>query len=217
MKVRCSYCKAQFTFEPGARGQCPQCGRVALLRSAKKPKFRRSDRQEDSTSTRPALVGMFFAGLGPVRRVVLAIGIVASVFGLVSLRTPSLGTGTTAAPGKTKHDRALRELQAIDIGICRFTSDCGHSPTEEEGLLSLLNNPGYFGWKGPYVVPFLRPDPWDHWYAYHVTDSNTWTVSSWGPDGIDGTADDVKLEDPRDAIDRGGVTPAPTQSPQTNY
>lgn len=188
--------------EPGTRVECPSCHRVALLRQANKPPTRRVDR-EKSGPRLPPLASVFFTGLGPVRRIVFAVGMVAALIGLTSLQPKDIVSAPGIPPGKSKLDKATREVNVLQIALTHFTSDCKRAPTDDEGLNALLDNPGLFGWKAPYVT-LLRPDPWGHWFVYHSTGSNSWAVLSVGPDGKEGTADDVKPGQ----TDGGSIGPA---------
>jgi general secretion pathway protein G len=85
-------------------------------------------------------------------------------------------------------------------------------PSSTEGLLALAQAPAgnanSASWGGPYVDTIALNDPWGHPYQYAypstrgaatgtTTDTGAVTVAkpydlwSWGPDGIDGTADDI--------------------------
>lgn len=176
--------------EPETRGECPACHRVALLRHARKRVTRRADRQASGRSI-PPLASAFFTALGPARRVIIAVGVVVSVLGLLSLKSSSFIPTQSAPTGRSNVDVASRELAVLQTALTQFTADCGRAPTDEEGLLALLNNPGLFGWKASYVT-LLRPDPWGHWYVYRRSATNQWELLSLGPDGIEGTADDLR-------------------------
>jgi Type II secretion system (T2SS), protein G len=63
-------------------------------------------------------------------------------------------------------DHANRNALLTTVAIFRL--DCGRFPTEQEGLMALLVNPGLDGWKGPYLE--------SHWvglighFAYRLRD-----------------------------------------------
>lgn len=73
----------------------------------------------------------------------------------------------------------------------------GRFPTTEEGLKALIQAPASAGerWKGPYFDPPKLPnDPWGSPYQYRypgTKNTSGYDVYSFGPDGQDGTADDI--------------------------
>ncbi len=85
--------------------------------------------------------------------------------------------------------RAEKELRALRIAVERFRIDCGRYPTEEEGLESLVINPGITNWDG-YYVTIIHPDPWNTPYFYAPT-SNSVTLYSVGSDKRSKTSDDL--------------------------
>jgi general secretion pathway protein G len=62
----------------------------------------------------------------------------------------------------------------------------GFPPAALEELAPRLDNPGWIK-DGKFV------DAWEHPIGYRV-DGKNFTVWSWGPDGVSGTADDLKFE-----------------------
>lgn len=52
---------------------------------------------------------------------------------------------------RAKEDATLAELDAIKTGLKEFFADTGRFPTEGEGLVALVSDPGVSGWAGPYV------------------------------------------------------------------
>lgn len=190
MKVRCAYCKAEFELEPGVRGHCPACQRIAFIRPPRKHTTRR-DRQVDPPRPSAAVAAAFFSSLGYARRIVMFIGIIAAVYGLTYIKKTRVDAEIAIPPGKSDEDKARRELAAINIAIARYRSDCGQPPTVGEGWRALLDNPGYFGWRGPYVIPGITPDPWGTWYRYEPIGTDAWRIVSSGPDKQADTPDDI--------------------------
>ena len=92
--------------------------------------------------------------------------------------------------GRTGRElRADKELRALRIAVERYKIDCGRYPTESEGLLSLVQNPGITNWDG-YYVTIIQPDPWHTPYVYAPT-SNSVTLFSHGQDKLRNTGDDI--------------------------
>jgi general secretion pathway protein G len=85
----------------------------------------------------------------------------------------------------------------IDTPLLTYKMNTGSYPTTEQGLQSLITAPeGVSGWKGPYLTTADVPkDPWGHPYQYEYPSQKVTTggyaVWSMGPDGMNGTADDI--------------------------
>ena len=105
--------------------------------------------------------------------------------------------------------RSQKELRALRTGLEWFRSNCKRYPTEAEGLRALVRDPGTPGWHGHYIDQ-LPPDPWGHPYLYRCT-NDAIRVWSAGPDGNDGTSDDVASPEPdwRALMERVGVRDLP--------
>ena len=79
-----------------------------------------------------------------------------------------------------------------------YRMDVGDLPATQQGLDSLRNAPSDLSnpdkWKGPYLNEPIPKDPWDNEYQYEYPGSHEEDapdIWSWGPDGIDGTDDDI--------------------------
>jgi len=90
----------------------------------------------------------------------------------------------------------------IETSLLAYKTATGDYPTTQQGLKALIAAPaGATGWNGPYLNKSILPlDPWGHpyHYAYPAKHNNKGTsnerpyeVWSIGPDGRDGTADDI--------------------------
>jgi general secretion pathway protein G len=82
--------------------------------------------------------------------------------------------------------------QALDL----FEVDCDRYPTTEETLRALIDPPGnVLEWKGPYLKQQTVPvDPWRNPYMYRFPGQQNprgYDLHSFGPDGQDGTDDDI--------------------------
>jgi type II secretion system protein G len=89
------------------------------------------------------------------------------------------------------HDEAVAALQA-------YKNDVGQYPTTAQGLQALISKPdGVRGWKGPYLTnKGMLMDPWGNPYQYacpstHGQPTSQYDCWSFGPDGQNGTADDI--------------------------
>jgi general secretion pathway protein G len=116
--------------------------------------------------------------------------------------------------------RTYDSLRNIRIALELFRRHCGRYPTTDEGLKSLVRNPGATGWRGPYVQE-MRPDLWKRPFYYRVAETNV-VLYSGGPDRKPGTADDIRPEPvDKETIDRhdfpeGTPNPYAPRAPQIN-
>ena len=99
--------------------------------------------------------------------------------------------------GRTMRDAKLvqaeKSVAALAEALGRYRFHCGQYPTAEEGLEALaLKRSVHEGWMGPYI-PKMLPDPWKRAYVYEPAMTNQLpVVLSLGPDGVRGTADDIR-------------------------
>lgn len=105
------------------------------------------------------------------------------------------------APGSRRSPEARRtaamyQIAAFHTGIERFLADLGRVPTFTEQLDCLVAEPaGAVNWKGPYFQE-LPLDPWARRYLYRPLPergTNVYQITSAGPDGVFGTADDITV------------------------
>jgi general secretion pathway protein G len=69
-----------------------------------------------------------------------------------------------------------------------YEVDNGFYPPTLQSLITKGSEPN---WKGPYLRKAELPiDPWQNAFIYTVSDSD-YKLSSAGPDGAPGTADDI--------------------------
>jgi len=93
---------------------------------------------------------------------------------------------------------AFNYVKTLENAIDAYANDVGYPPTTEQGIAALIDcpdiaNPG--DWGGPYIKnTATSKDPWQNEYQYvrPGRDGNrSFDVWSYGPDGIDGTDDDI--------------------------
>jgi general secretion pathway protein G len=73
-----------------------------------------------------------------------------------------------------------------------YETDNSQFPDDAQGLNALMQNPGLDTWKQ--LMSSIPQDPWQHDYIYHrpgTHNPNTFDVYSMGPDGKEGTEDDI--------------------------
>ena len=101
--------------------------------------------------------------------------------------------------GKTDAERleaAQNELSELQSALLKFRQKQERYPTGLEGLDALLENPGGLDahrWEGPYAHHIV--DPWGNRWRLDVPGKhNPGSFDLWsaGPDGRDGTTDDLK-------------------------
>ena len=118
--------------------------------------------------------------------------IVVTILGiLVAMVVPRLAGRTEQA----RRARAAADVQGnIPIALDLFELDTGSYPTSEQGLNALrVQPPGAQNWKGSYLKQ--EPvDPWSRPYRYvypGVKNPQDYDLFSLGPDGAEGTSDDI--------------------------
>jgi general secretion pathway protein G len=119
--------------------------------------------------------------------VVVIIGI------LAALIVPRLAGRSQEARNAAAKEEIARLGTCLDL----FENDTGRYPTADEGLTALVECPAGLPdpakWKGPYLKK-LPVDPWNRPYKYVYPGSGgpkTFDIISAGPDGQEGTEDDV--------------------------
>lgn len=101
--------------------------------------------------------------------------------------------GITAQADDTdpKHQAtALADIARLKAAMANLQFDCGSLPSDSQGLASLLADPGFKGWNGPYLKGALPIDPWKRPYLYKLT-KDFYEIRSSGPDTKFDTADDI--------------------------
>ena len=113
-----------------------------------------------------------------------------------------LGTLAGVAVNQSRKS-AFTKVAASQIGLFEsplelYRLEVGDLPTTQQGLESLREAPSDLAnpdkWKGPYLKKPVPDDPWDNEYQYEYPGSHEEDapdIWSWGPDGIDGTDDDI--------------------------
>jgi len=94
---------------------------------------------------------------------------------------------------------AKTQIKAFKTPLQAYRLDIGDFPSTSQGLEALLGPPSDLPnqdkWFGPYLDSRVVPkDPWDNLYQYEYPGRNQeeWPdIWSFGPDGRDGTEDDI--------------------------
>jgi general secretion pathway protein G len=109
---------------------------------------------------------------------------------LISVAVPRLAGRTEEA----RQQATRLQIENLSAALDAFEFDCGRFPTAQEGLEALRQRPSAaLNWKGPYLKKPLAHDPWQGAYAYAApgTHNHDYDVYSPGPDGREGTSDDI--------------------------
>ena len=113
----------------------------------------------------------------------------------------TMGLGVVAIQGrvaKARKSAAFTYVKTLETAVKGYETDMGRAPTTEQGLAALITvpadvpNPG--SWGGPYIESTATSkDPWGMEYQYVSPgrDGRPFDIWSYGPDMIDGTADDI--------------------------
>ena len=119
--------------------------------------------------------------------------------------------------------RVLRQRETSDINVARtqihslqraldlYVLDCRRYPSTEDGLRALIERPADLAetvpWSGPYLDSDTVPlDPWGNEFQYEYpptrgTRADRPNIWSFGPDGEDGTEDDITSWTGEDTLD----------------
>jgi type II secretion system protein G len=96
--------------------------------------------------------------------------------------------------GRAGRTRTIADLYSIKTALNMFYVENSRFPTTDEGLQALVTNPGNLEhWQK--TMEGLPKDPWGHAYIYRCpgSDGQDFDLLSAGPDGKEGTADDVQV------------------------
>jgi general secretion pathway protein G len=110
-----------------------------------------------------------------------------------------VGVQMRGAQKKAQRSAAKIQVNNFDGPLGLYVQDMGNYPSTAAGLEALRTAPGEAQgqgtkWAGPYLDKNVPVDPWNRPYQYaspgrHNPDG--YDVWSLGPDGADGTADDI--------------------------
>ena len=122
------------------------------------------------------------------------------VFGIIAL----LLGGAVAVVGprilnSAKYTRVKSDFAALRSAVMSYRNIGGYYPTTQQGLRALAEKPGSSPvpqmWEKTFdTVPV---DPWGNEYGYKypgTKDKSEFEIISKGPDGVEGTADDISSQ-----------------------
>ncbi len=110
--------------------------------------------------------------------VLVIIGLLAALVG--PRLFPKLGKGKQAA--------AKAQIELLGQALDQMRLDTGRYPTTQEGLSSLVTNPGSMdNWDGPYLKKAVPNDPWGKAYTYQSPGTHgEYDLLSYGRDANPG-------------------------------
>ena len=110
----------------------------------------------------------------------------------------SMATMFLRGAQKNAYMRAARaEIAAFETGLEQYQLMMLNYPSQQDGLQALLeapsgsSNEGARSWQGPYIKQHNLQDPWGNPYRYELLSADQYKITSSGPDGSEGTEDDV--------------------------
>lgn len=99
--------------------------------------------------------------------------------------------------GDAEIGKAMADIRTLQTNIVRYRTMAGFVPSQSQGLEALAKkpsgNPAPRSWR-QLMDPSALTDPWGHPYQYRnpgKKETGGYDVYSMGPDGQDGTQDDV--------------------------
>lgn len=100
--------------------------------------------------------------------------------------------------GRTEQARvtaAQTQIATFGTALDAYEVDTGSYPRGSGGLQALVvQSSDATNWRGPYLKNDIPLDPWGHPYIYEYPgrqNPSGYDLRSMGPDGQDGTADDI--------------------------
>lgn len=101
-------------------------------------------------------------------------------------------------------DAARTQVRLFEGPLDMYQMHMNKYPTTQEGLAVLRTGPSSTSsttntntpqWKGPYLEKAIPKDPWGNDYQYELVNADQYRIWSWGPDGNNGTEDDIKTQE----------------------
>jgi general secretion pathway protein G len=109
------------------------------------------------------------------------------VMAIIALLAALVGPKLFPKLGKGNQSAAKAQIELIGQALDQFRLDVGRYPTTQEGLNSLMVNPGIDNWEGAYLKKALPMDPWGKPYNYQCPGTHgEYDLFSYGRDGSPG-------------------------------
>jgi general secretion pathway protein G len=114
------------------------------------------------------------------------------VIGIILILTSSVGFMAAKYLDRARMVTAKSQIETFCLALDAYFLDCGHYPSETEGLRALWEKPGKGVesdlWNGPYINKPVPGDPWggDYEYLNPGYGGMTYGIRSFGGDGREG-------------------------------
>ncbi len=106
------------------------------------------------------------------------------VMSIIALLAALVGPRLFPKLGKGKQSAAKAQIELLGQALDQFRIDVGRYPTTQEGLPSLVANPGVDNWDGPYLKKGVPADPWNRAYVYASPGTHgDYDLLTYGRDG----------------------------------
>jgi general secretion pathway protein G len=122
------------------------------------------------------------------------------VIGIVLILTSSVGFMAVRYLDRARIVTARSQIETFCLSLDAYFLDCGHYPSEAEGLHALWERPENGSaadfWNGPYINKPVPKDPWGNDYEYLNPGygSMVYSILSFGADGLEGgTGNDADI------------------------
>lgn len=98
----------------------------------------------------------------------------------------------TGKSQEAKVTRARLDIGNIGSALSLYEIETGSFPSGDQGLMALVEDPGVPGWTRKLNASSLK-DPWgnEYQYSYPGSRDSDYDLYSIGPDGQEGTDDDI--------------------------
>ncbi len=105
----------------------------------------------------------------------------------------SLATMAVLGMQRNANSRAaMAEMQTLKTACTAYKLNVGAFPVQLDDLHTMPAGMNRTQWGGPYIENRIKGDPWNRQYIYQPDDANDRVIiSSHGPDGLQGTEDDI--------------------------
>ncbi len=125
--------------------------------------------------------------------IVIVLGIIAVILGGSIAVVGKLGDGA-------KIQRVTSDFNTISSAVNTYKLNAGSAPTTAQGLQALVSKPSStpIPKRWTQLATEIPLDPWQNPYQYRnpgKQDASTFEIYSKGPDGQDGTEDDLSSQD----------------------
>ena len=133
--------------------------------------------------------------IGPRRRLMVLLAVGACLLLLVASWRVTRWVRVRAVARQTRLAMARQNVAVLQVALDSYADNVGRYPTTAEGLAVLVHlPPGVPTWRGLYLSR-VGTDPWGNAYLYTEA-GGKYQLSSAGPDGKPGTADDIGAAGP---------------------